>query len=135
MPLEFEFTPTEQDDGEIDRIIVQPDQYVFLNDYSGGDRLLLAIHCHRNDSQGTVAHVESDTEIPTKETDEDIEIDLSGEVIATFEVSEGHPHEQEFIGKDDETGALDARTLSVRYVPGDEITRSVNIPLGLIYPN
>jgi hypothetical protein len=128
MPIEFGFRPSGSIE-ELGTYMVQPSEGVFLEDSSQDETQIIAIICERDDSKGQV-HILNPKDIEGEETKEDVTFEELPEPIATMDVTEGNSHEQQFM---DEHGKIG--TLVVRYVAGDEITSSKNIPLGLIYPN
>lgn len=115
--------------GEFDHLLVEPGEGMFISDYANGDREVIGITCGILDDGGEVCL------FPPKKAFEDpdtafVDADDLPAPHATIKVEEDRPHEQEILTEDGDI--LDIR---VRLVSSTEITRSLKIPLGLIYPD
>jgi hypothetical protein len=126
--IEFTYIPPDSTD-ETQPYLVDPDDGVFISDFSEGYERVLAIICDKDYSRGEVVILAVE-DVPEKETMDAVYIEELPPHIGRISVKEGYPHEQDFSAELGELG-----TLRVRYVPDDKITRHANIPRGLIYPN
>jgi hypothetical protein len=127
--IEFTYIPPESTD-ETQPYLVDPNEGVFISDFSEGYERVLAIICDKDDSRGEVVILDVE-DLPEIETMDAVYIEELPPHIGRILIKEGyHPHEQEFAAELGDTG-----TLRVTYVPSDKITRHANIPRGLIYPN
>jgi hypothetical protein len=128
MPIEFGFKPHDESN-EIDSRLVEPNDGVFMSDYSEGNERIISIMCERDDTKGMLMIFNSEDMI-TIERNGQLSLSKLPQPLARIAILESMPHEQEFIDENNYLG-----TLSVRYVRGDQVTKSFNVPRGLVYPN
>jgi hypothetical protein len=128
MPIEFGFTLCDESN-ECDTYLVEPDEGIFLSDYSQGHEQVLAISCDKFDGKGEIRILNPEDILGEKSSD-GVYLDKLPEGIGKIAISENFPYEQEFIDEEKKLG-----TLRVRYVRSDRITPSFNVPMGLSYPN
>jgi hypothetical protein len=126
--VEFTYIPSDSTD-EYQPYLVDPHEGVFISDFSEGHERVLAIVCEKDDSKGELIILNVE-DIPGLEAIDGVYIKELPPHIGRIAIEEGNPHEQEFAGVLGDVG-----TLRIRYVPSDEVTRHMNIPRGLTYPN
>jgi hypothetical protein len=97
MPIEFGYIPSGEWE-ECDSYLVEQDEGIFLTDHSTGETQVLAILCERDDSKGQVK-VLNVKDVVGEETEDGVLIKNLPEPIATIDVDENRPHEQEFVGE------------------------------------
>jgi hypothetical protein len=128
MPIEFGFKPHDESH-EIDTHIVEPGDGVFMSDYSEGLERIISITCERDDTKGLLMIYNSE-DMVTIERNGQLSLTKLPHPLARIAILQSMSHEQEFTDENNYLG-----TLSIRYVPGDKITKSFNEPRGLAYPN
>jgi hypothetical protein len=101
MPIEFGFKPHDESN-EIDSRLVEPNDGVFMSDYSEGNERIISIMCERDDTKGMLMIFNSEDMI-TIERNGQLSLSNLPQPLARIAILESMPHEQEFT---DETNYL-----------------------------